>query len=874
MKIVERSRIIGVFVAVALAIAGVPVLAGESATGFVSFLAVTGKPGPADVSAKVEALHQRGVRSLAVYARSGLDYEYMGEDWLKTVERFCEETFRRGMKVWLYDEYNWPSGTCKGRVPRENDQWRYAEYGVFRNPDGSYRWVTALAPQGWVNVCEPAAVDRFIELTHEVYARRLKKWFDNGTVVGIFTDEPGHPTKVTFDDGKPLVTLRRYSGLEAEYEAATGRALKADVERWLDVAKTDPAAAKRAPAGEVWCVYADLMGRRFRSAYFDKIRTWCDRHGILFTGHLIAENELRPSARSNGNPVLCLRGESLPGMDEIRTAFDSSDDARIKIEWVTHNLARQAILSQGRGGMVELYACGPADHVPATLRNLLWQCACHGIDRYFSCMEVMDMRGLVEKHGYFSPTGLVHPWFEQCAREFVDEANLAATWAHKMVSEREVAVRYPRRGAALAAFAGAKTPDLDCLLGALEKNQMTCRLIDEDETTDLPLVFSCVGEDAFAEERTGRTGLSSAEAVRLCRERLPCTFEVLEEDGRPATDLLVRIYEYGAAVVVNLMPFTDRRLIAVRHGHRVPFELAGRDIRLFWSEETPPPPAERKVVQALDGQEWSLSVDADNLFRVKFDRGRVARVHVERPLKSVRLVARHYTRDYAVTDGGRPVGFNEEPPKGVKVIRHVAEPYAFTMDGQPVAATESCQSLRSGYAPLYRETPPFDLAAGEHVFEMPSGELDRNYFLPALLVAGEFAEKDGKLQPLERQGVKAGPFADVGLSGLVGSATWTTRVTVPKDLSYLRLSTGGRVAHVKLCGTDLGTRLWAPFEWQVPKALRGREGELEVRVFTSVQPMFGPAKGGDWDMKFWFGANGPDGPGGLFSVAFVTRTGF
>ena len=93
--------------------------------GMIPFLAITGKPTEAEVRAKVATIAEQGIESFLVYARSGLELEYMGEDWLRLTEWFCDEAARRGMKVWLYDEYNWPSGTCKGRVPNENDAWRY-----------------------------------------------------------------------------------------------------------------------------------------------------------------------------------------------------------------------------------------------------------------------------------------------------------------------------------------------------------------------------------------------------------------------------------------------------------------------------------------------------------------------------------------------------------------------------------------------------------------------------------------------------------------------------------------------------------------------------------------------------------------------------
>ena len=830
--------------------------------GMIPFLAITGRPTEAEVRAKVAAIQVQGIESFLIYARSGLELEYMGEAWLKLNEWFCDEAERRGMKVWLYDEYNWPSGTCKGRVPNENDAWRYAEYGVYRNPDGSFRWTSALAPAGWVNVCEPAAVARFIELTHEVYAKRLDRWFKNKTILGIFTDEPGHPTRVTFPEGKPLVSFRKYAGLEDEYRAATGRELKTDVEKWL--------ATKE---GDVWSVYLGLMGTRFRSAYFDQLRAWCDAHGILLTGHMISENDIYGSARCNGNPILCLRGESLPGMDEIGTAYDATPGARPAIEWVTYNVARQAVLHRGHGGLAELYACGPANLVPATLRNVMWQCAFHGIDHYITCMDVMDERGLVEKHGYFAPAGPVHPWYEKHAHVLADEARVAAAWARKTVAEREVAVRYPNRLAAQLAIAGRKGvagPDLYGLLKTLELNQFTCRLVDEDESTDLPLVFACLMGGRFAEERTGKRALTAADALALCRDRLPATFRVLEQNGTPATNLLVRTYTDGSSAVLNLQPFSDRMLVAERNGTRVPFTLPARGVMLFDAVARERDPPVLSAITSLANVDWDLTLSAPNIRRVNFDETKNGSLTVTAPLKGVRLVTRDCAISYAVTSSGRPIGLNEQPAKGDTVIRHVAEPYAFEMDGAKVESPEPCTSLRPCYDPLYRQTEPFDLAAGEHRFAIASGEADKNFFLPALFLAGDFAVFNDILMPCPKGKVKLGALASYGLADFTGTATWSAEVPVPQAARVrLRLSTGGRVARITLAGKDLGVRAWAPFEWDVPAELAGRKAKLSISVSTSVLPMLGDPAAGKWDMRFWFAVSGPDGPCGLLAADWL-----
>ena len=265
------------------------------------FLAVTGRPTDAELGRKVAALKADGFDQFLIYARSGLQYKYMGEEWLHAVETLCREAEANGMKVWLYDEYNWPSGTCKGRVPAADERFRYSEWAVYPEDGGGFRWEVVLAPQGWVNVCEPEAIRLFIQMTHEVYEKRLAKYFASKTVVGIFTDEPGHHTSVAL---KPdcRIHFRRWIGLEDEYRAETGRDFRADVERFL----ADGGAV------EVWPVYTKLMGRRFRTAYFDQIRAWCDRMGILFTGHLSGGIFVGAKTLTQRAPSICASLEIRP----------------------------------------------------------------------------------------------------------------------------------------------------------------------------------------------------------------------------------------------------------------------------------------------------------------------------------------------------------------------------------------------------------------------------------------------------------------------------------------------------------------------------------------------------------------------------------
>ena len=83
--------------------------------------AVTGKPSREDIIKILTCYRQAGIEQYMIYPRSGCELEYFSEEYLSTVETICEEAEKLGFKsLWLYDEFNWPSGSCANTIPAEN----------------------------------------------------------------------------------------------------------------------------------------------------------------------------------------------------------------------------------------------------------------------------------------------------------------------------------------------------------------------------------------------------------------------------------------------------------------------------------------------------------------------------------------------------------------------------------------------------------------------------------------------------------------------------------------------------------------------------------------------------------------------------------
>lgn len=806
------------------AVFAIPILASveEEASPLILFTAMTGNPGKEDVEEMFSASRRAGFSQMMLYPRSGLECEYMGEDWLQLVGRCLDAGRRRGMKVWLYDEYNWPSGSCKGRVPSENPEWLYAEYAVWKNADGSFRWevirnmnFSSHAKYFDVNAYSESAIRRFMELTHSVYERRFAPYFADGTIPGIFSDEPAHPSAMKWGGKRPLVHFRWYRELEGQYRARTGRDFRTDVE-----------AALRDPSkGEVWEIYTELKGLQFRRAFFDPISAWAKRMGIESCGHMMSEGQPREACNYNGLPLNTLQGFTMPSIDKIRDRLEEEKD-----EWLTYATGLYAIernSTPGRDtldthGGIELFAFGPCDLTQEQLAQRIWAAALYGIDRYLLCMYHTSARGFREKGAWAMFVSPDQPWFEHC-KDLHDSSRAAAAWSRKRFV-RNVAVRYPQRmlgRLAVHRTPGEPLPKLTQLVNALAWGQVSFGLVQDDERIDSRHVFSFKGK-RIVEERTGRTFATPHEALAWLRSVTPDEWRVIDEAGSVVPGILLRRYPDGTSVALNMTEnvFVNLRLEKGREGVEK-FSLPSCGVRIFdtkmsngWSP--------KEVVGEVTGAPWRISLCNDTLKRIWFPTGGVARVKLSAPITNLKWAV--------CVDRGR-IGTNRVSG---------TLPFRVKLNGAGLSADGDATVVPYSYRELYRQTAPMDLPAGTHELTL-SGCPDDNMFMPALWLSGGFmTDADGTLMPAAVDMPELVPLAKAGLGDFAGKVTYRLSTDVPGGKGiFLGLDTAGLVARVTLGGVDLGEKSLPPWEWQVPDSLTGRRQTLEVTVITSVRPVFG-----------------------------------
>jgi hypothetical protein len=257
----------------------------------------------AEIARQMRAFKEKGVDGFVIHPRLGLDPEipYMGEKWLSFVRYAVALAKELDMKVMLYDEAMYPSGSCCGQVVAENPDYAAKGLKMSRDPSlsegeilvaqteyggetvyciltpsrGTIRGVYYGQDDGQpdappaADLLNPHAVATFIRLTHQKYYDALSEYFGD-TVVGIFTDEPCLLGRGSFPGLIPWTTDFLHDFKALGYDETHLPA--------LFVSKDEASA-------QVKEAYLRLVFERMNKNYYGQIAAWCESHGILLSGH-------------------------------------------------------------------------------------------------------------------------------------------------------------------------------------------------------------------------------------------------------------------------------------------------------------------------------------------------------------------------------------------------------------------------------------------------------------------------------------------------------------------------------------------------------------------------------------------------------------
>lgn len=401
---------------------------------------------------QIDVFKEMGLGGFHLHVRTGLENEYLGEEYMELIKASVDKAKSEEMLAWLYDEDRWPSGAAGGLVTKDEKYrgrcllftpYREAEiyavntsrseggrggkgkliacYDVILDGEGflsSYKkiseddeaegtkWYALLeihTPSSWYNdqtyldTLSSDAVKRFVEVTHEKYKDKVGDEFDK-TVPAIFTDEPQFTRKKVLNNSfdKMDITMPWTDKVPELYKEMYG----------VDIFDTLPEIFWDKPASAPSLHryrYHDFIAELFAGAFADTVGDWCNENGIALTGHMMEEPTLNSQTAALGEAMRSYRSFRLPGIDMLCNRH----------EFTTAKQAQSAVHQYGYEGMLsELYGVTGWDCDFRTYKHQGdWQ-ACLGVTIRVPHLSWYSMKGEA-KRDYPASIHYQSPWYKK-----------------------------------------------------------------------------------------------------------------------------------------------------------------------------------------------------------------------------------------------------------------------------------------------------------------------------------------------------------------------------------------------------------------------------------------------------------------------------
>src|SRR5918998_1640506 len=84
--------------------------------GILPFWFLNGELDPEEMRRQLREFRDKGMPGIILHGRYGLEMPYIGATYLDRIKLAVKEAQALGLKTWIYDEMNWPSGTADKRV--------------------------------------------------------------------------------------------------------------------------------------------------------------------------------------------------------------------------------------------------------------------------------------------------------------------------------------------------------------------------------------------------------------------------------------------------------------------------------------------------------------------------------------------------------------------------------------------------------------------------------------------------------------------------------------------------------------------------------------------------------------------------------------
>lgn len=339
---------------------------------------------------QIEYLKEMGFGGFHMHSRSGMATKYLSDEFMDLVKVCTEKARKEKMLAWLYDEDRWSSGAAGGYVTKTkkyrqkqlvftmnkdentvdaekgteeglpyllacydielNEKGELLSYAVINDEETAkgdkwYAYVRCAKESGWFNnqtyvdTLSKEAIDEFINITHERYKECIGEDFGE-LVPAIFTDEPNCGFKITLKSGKDKGesvfpwTTKLPSEIKHRYNIDIIKALP---EVFFNLKDNELSKAR-------YC-YHETVCELFVQSFMDNCSAWCEKNGLMQTGHALAEEPLLYQMKESGGEAMRVyRSMHIPGIDVLCNHVQLT--AAKQTQSVVHQYGREAMMSE------------------------------------------------------------------------------------------------------------------------------------------------------------------------------------------------------------------------------------------------------------------------------------------------------------------------------------------------------------------------------------------------------------------------------------------------------------------------------------------------------------------------------------------------
>lgn len=260
-----------------------------------------------------------GVYGFVIHPRMGLPFgiDFLDEQMLYMMKVAIEEARRRDMKVVLYDEGSYPSGSAEGQVVARNPEhaarglakvdlkkgekvklqkgWNIVttgttrkgkDYAIVERPSNGHirglHWIDEekgkehTPPAG--DILNPEAVSSYIELVYDKFAEHFAEHFGE-TVIAIFTDEPdplGRGSERGMQEGNAKLMSQVNEIVGYDFTPYLIDLWEKESNEWEKHRKD----------------YHRALTICLERNYYGRLSKWCEDHNIALTGHPAKSTDL------------------------------------------------------------------------------------------------------------------------------------------------------------------------------------------------------------------------------------------------------------------------------------------------------------------------------------------------------------------------------------------------------------------------------------------------------------------------------------------------------------------------------------------------------------------------------------------------------